>query len=92
MLVRVAVLAVGLWTSIESIEAFLRWLMRRAHSRNCGYVKKLGGKQNWEAEDFVMRILSRSFFSWKFENSHSCSRESSASDVTGAWKNGCFVA
>ena len=35
LLVRVAVLAVGLWTSIESVEAFLRWLMRRAHSRNC---------------------------------------------------------
>ena len=58
----------------------------------CGSAEKSGGKQNWEAEDFVMRILSRSFFSWKFENSHSCSRRSGASDVTGAWKNGCFMA
>ena len=37
LLVRVAVLAIGLWTSIESVEVFFRWLMRRAHSRNfCG--------------------------------------------------------
>ena len=35
MLVRVALLTVGLWMSIESVKAFLRWLMRREHSRNC---------------------------------------------------------
>ena len=58
----------------------------------CGSAEKLGAKQNWEAEDFVMRILSRSFFLWRFENSHSCSRGSGASDVTAAGEIGYLVA
>ena len=58
----------------------------------CGSAEKSVAKENWEAEDFVMRILSRSFFLWRFKNSYSSSRESGASDVTGAWNSGCFVA
>ena len=53
-------LVVGLWTSIESVEAFL---MRRAHSRNCCEsevsVPSVIAGQIWPIKCIVVSVLEK---------------------------------